>query len=344
MLSDPQKRARYDQFGHEDPTAGGAGLWLGRLLAARASRASAAASADSIFSDVLSAVGATGGYGAARNGPVPGRRPEVRHGADLRGGGQGLHQGSSTSRATRNLSRSATAPARSPAPSRPDLPHLQAAAGQVCGVTQNTMPAVRIRRGASLFTTCHGDGQDRHRSLHRSATAAARCAPVKPRHRQDSRGRGRPASVHHHPTGQGDGRRARRRRRATCRSSSAVRPHKLFKRDGLRPVLRRCPSRCTQAALGAEIDVPTLDKPGHSRPSPRAPSREPRCRITRPGRCPGLRRHRQAATCTSPSTVDVPREAHSRSRRSCCAEFDASMTGKEYEGKKSFFDRMKDAF
>ena len=25
VLSDPQKRARYDQFGHEDPRAGGAG-------------------------------------------------------------------------------------------------------------------------------------------------------------------------------------------------------------------------------------------------------------------------------------------------------------------------------
>ena len=29
VLSDPQKRARYDQFGHEDPTAGGAGYGAG---------------------------------------------------------------------------------------------------------------------------------------------------------------------------------------------------------------------------------------------------------------------------------------------------------------------------
>ena len=39
-----------------------------------------------------------------------------------------------------------------------------------------------------------------------------------------------------------------------------VKPHKLFKRDG-NNLLLDMPISMTQAALGAEIDVPTLEKP-----------------------------------------------------------------------------------
>ena len=99
----------------------------------------------------------------------------------------------------------------------------------------------------------------------------------------------------------------------------------------------------TQAALGAEIDVPTLDKPVKQTASPRARSLVKPCCASSGQGVPRLQRHRQGRPVRHRSRSTCPRKLTEK-QKELLRQFDASMTGKEYEGKKSFFDRMKDAF
>ena len=118
-----------------------------------------------------------------------------------------------------------------------------------------------------------------------------------------------------------------------------VRPHRFFTRKGF-DLHCEIPITFSQAALGAEIDVPTLDKPIKQ--------------VVPEGTQPGtvLRVKGQGIQNLRGSgkgdifvkvNVEVPRKL-SEKQKDLLRQFDAELTGKEYEQKKSFFDRMKDAF
>jgi len=118
-----------------------------------------------------------------------------------------------------------------------------------------------------------------------------------------------------------------------------VRPHRFFTRKGF-DLHCEIPITFSQAALGAEIDVPTLDKPVKQ--------------VVPEGTQPGtvLRVKGQGIQNLRGSgkgdifvkvNVEVPRKL-SEKQKDLLRQFDAELTGKEYEQKKSFFDRMKDAF
>lgn len=118
-----------------------------------------------------------------------------------------------------------------------------------------------------------------------------------------------------------------------------VRPHKLFKRreDNLYIDL---PLTFTQAALGAEVDVPTLGKPVKYRiPEGTQPGQVFCVRGEGVAHLRGAGKGDLYVTCV----VEIPKKL-SEKQKALLREFDGTVTGNQYEKKKSFFDRVKDAF
>ncbi len=118
-----------------------------------------------------------------------------------------------------------------------------------------------------------------------------------------------------------------------------VKPHKIFKRRDYDLYLD-FPLTLTQAALGAELDIPTLGKPVKFR-FPEG---------TQPGqsfsiRGEGIKRLNGAGKgdLYIKAAVEIPKRL-SEKQKDLLRQLDATMTGREYEQKKSFFDRIKDAF
>ena len=96
----------------------------------------------------------------------------------------------------------------------------------------------------------------------------------------------------------------------------------------------------TQAALGAEIDVPTLDKPiRYTVPEGTQPGTVFRIKGQ------GIQYLRGSGKGDLYVTVgvEVPRKLTDR-QKELLRQFEGTVTGREYERKKSFFDHMKTAF
>ncbi|MDL2319203.1 molecular chaperone DnaJ [Eubacteriales bacterium OttesenSCG-928-A19] len=118
-----------------------------------------------------------------------------------------------------------------------------------------------------------------------------------------------------------------------------VEEHKLFKRDGFN-LYCEIPLTITQAALGGTIDIPTLEGlVPHELPEGTQPGDEIRLR----GKGIQMLRGPGKGDLYVHVRVDVPRKL-SEEQKELLRAFEASLTGKEYETRKSFFDRMKDLF
>ena len=118
-----------------------------------------------------------------------------------------------------------------------------------------------------------------------------------------------------------------------------VRPHKLFKRRDYDLYLE-LPITFTQATLGAEIDVPTLDKPvKYNIPEGTQPGTV--FRIKGAG-IPYLRGTGKGDLYVT-AKVEVPRKLTEK-QKELLRQFDGVSTGNEYQEKKNFFERLKDAF
>lgn len=118
-----------------------------------------------------------------------------------------------------------------------------------------------------------------------------------------------------------------------------VRPHKLFKRHDYDLYLE-LPVTFTQATLGAEVDVPTLDKPvKYNIPEGTQPGTV--FRIKGAG-IPYLRGTGKGDLYVT-AKVEVPRKLTEK-QKDLLRQFDGVSTGNEYQEKKNFFDRLKDAF
>ena len=118
-----------------------------------------------------------------------------------------------------------------------------------------------------------------------------------------------------------------------------VRPHPIFERDGY-DIYCEIPITFTQAALGAEIDVPTLGKPVKYK-FPEG---------TQPGQVfcikgegiPHLRGNGKGDLFVT-AVVEIPKKLTEK-QKELLQQFESTVSGNQYEKKKSFFDRVKDAF
>ena len=118
-----------------------------------------------------------------------------------------------------------------------------------------------------------------------------------------------------------------------------VKPHKLFKRDGA-DLYVELPITFTQAALGAEVDVPTLDAPEkYTIPEGTQPGKTFRLRGKGIPYLRGMGRGDLYVTVN----VDVPKKLNAKQKELLRA-FEASVEGGQYEQKKSFFDKVRSAF
>ncbi len=118
-----------------------------------------------------------------------------------------------------------------------------------------------------------------------------------------------------------------------------VRPHKLFKREGTH-LRMEMPISITQAALGAEVDVPTLKEPVKHR-IPEGTQSGDEFRLKGYG-IPDLRTGNKGDIIVR-VRVEVPKRLNDK-QKELLRQLEESMSGKEYEGRKSFAEKIKDKF
>ncbi len=237
VLSDAEKRARYDRYGHAG--VDGAGSHFG--------------SAEDIFAAFGEIFGGSGMFGDffGRGG---GSR--VRRGADIRvdvkltleEAATGINKTIRFNRNTRCKTCAGTG----------SQPGTQPERCQQCGGRGQVVQSAGILSVQTTCPVCRGSGQ----------IVVSPCA--------DCRGQGSvvaPVELDVAiPAGVDDGMRVRLSGEGAasrgdgppgdCYCFVSIRPHKLFHRDGQNLILQM-PITYTQAALGAEIEVPTLDGPDY---------------------------------------------------------------------------------
>lgn len=118
-----------------------------------------------------------------------------------------------------------------------------------------------------------------------------------------------------------------------------VRPHPFFERDGY-DVWCELPLTFTQAALGATVQVPTLDGPMNVNI---AEGSQPGDVQKLKGK--GIQRlnGRGKGDMNIKITIEVPRNLTS-SQKKILSEFDKTTADKNYAKRKGFFEKVKDAF
>ena len=321
VLSDPQKRARYDQFGHEDPRAGGAGGGYGDYTGGFGGG----------FDDIFSAFfgGGFGGGGQRARGPQ--RGDDLRY--DL----------------TITFEEAAFGCEKEISVTRDE--NCEECGGT--GARKGTQP--------TQCPTCHGTGQVQSFVN----TPIGRVSNV--RVCEACHGQG---TIINDPCPKCSGRgRVRRNRKITIKIPAGidngmqiplrkqgepglrggengdlyifvtVKPHKLFTRENY-DLYCDVTVSFTQAALGGEIDVPTLNGMiKHNLPEGTQPGTVIRLRGQ------GIQNLRGAGKgdLYIKVNVEIPRKLTDK-QKELLMQFDETLTGKEYEAKKSFFERVKDAF
>ena len=316
VLSDPQKRARYDQFGPEGAQAGtGYGDFASGFGGG--------------FDDIFSAFfgGGFGGGAQRRNGPQRGNDlrydltitfEEAAFGCEkeiaitreencAECGGTGARKGTSPTQCP-------TCHGRGQVQSFVNTPIGRVSNVRVCEACRGTGSVVK-----DPCPSCNGTGRIRRNrkiSVHIPAG-------IDDNMQIPLRGEGEP------------GRRGGEN--GDLYIFITVKPHRFFTRENY-DLYCEVPVSFTQAALGGEIEVPTL----------KDPVKYTLNEGTQPGtvvrlRGQGIQNLRGAGKGDLYVTirVDVPRKL-SEEQKQLLRQFEQSLTGKEYEGKKSFFDRVKD--
>ncbi|MEG0768154.1 MAG: molecular chaperone DnaJ, partial [Clostridia bacterium] len=322
--SDPNKRARYDQFGHEAPTMGGGqgGFDFGGGFGG------GFGGFDSIF-DVLFNNGGEAGGGRRRNGP--------ERGADLRYDmtitfEEAAFGAKKEFRFQRNENCDAcSGTGAKPGTSAKACPtckgtgQVKVASNSLFGQVVNVRPCSACNGEGKIITEhctkCNGGGRVRvTRTASVNIPAGIDNGQVITMGGQGEPGqRGGPA---------GD-----------LYVYISVKPHKLFKRDGYN-LYCEMPLSFTQAALGGELEIPTLEGTlTHDVPEGTQTDTEFRFK----GRGITMLRGGGKGDLYVKVRVDVPRKLSDK-QKELLRQFEDSLTGKEYETRKSFFERMKDLF
>ncbi len=318
VLSDPDKRARYDQFGFNDPMSGmggggspfdGAGFGFGGM------------------DDILNSFFGMGGMGASRSRNAP------TQGSDL------------AYELTLTFEEAADGCEKSFAFNRLEQCEVCGGSGAKPGTSPKTCPTcggsgqVRTSGGwmqtIRTCPTCGGAGK----TITDKCTACGGAGMVRKRRTANIKV---PAGVDtgslQRMSGQGDAGR-NGGPSGDLMIQYKVRPHKLFRRDGY-DLMLDFPISFTQAALGGEVDIPTL----HSSVKykiPEGTQTDTEFRI----KGQGIQRLRSAGKgdLVVRVRVEVPRRLTEK-QRDLLRQFDAASTGREYDGKKSFAEKLREVF
>ena len=321
-LSDPQKRASYDQFGPDGPQAGGFGGGYGGFSGFDGSGFGG-------FEDIFSSFFGGGAGGARSNGPIPG--DDLRYDLTI-----SFEEAAKGCEKEINLVRDEVCPTCNGSGAKPGskvdtCPNCHGSGQERVvsntpfGRIQNVRTCSRCRGEGKIITEpclkCHGRGKVR--------VSKRRTIKV-------------PAGIDNGQVltirGQG-GLGERGGPPGDLQIVINVRPHKLFKRreDDL---YIEMPLTFTQAALGAELDVPTLTKPvKYKFPEGTQPGQVFRLRGEGVTHLRGGGKGDLYVT----AVVEIPKKLTSQ-QKDLLRQFDASTNGNQYEKKKSFFDKLKDAF
>ncbi len=316
VLSDPDKRARYDQFGMEGPQMGGAGGFGGFGF-----DPSQMGGFESIFDQLFG-----GGMGGARsrNAPQPGN--DLRFNLRI-----SFEEAAFGAKKSFEFTRNENCDVCHGSGARPGT---QPVTCQTCGGTGQvrsgggfmvTVRPCHVCGGTGKVikepcTSCGGSGHQRHkRTANVNIPAGIDDGQVIVMGGQGEPGRNGGPS--------GD-----------LQIVITVAPHKLFRRDGINLYLDM-PISFAQAALGAELDIPTLEGSVKQR-IPEGTQTDTTFRIKGRG-VPRLRTSLKGDLVVT-VRVEVPRRLNDR-QKELLRQFDEA-GGKEGEKQKSFKEKVKDIF
>ena len=318
VLSDPEKRKRYDQFGFDGPQMGGGSGGAGGF---DFSGFGGMGGFESIFDTFFGGMGGS----ARRAGPVQGN--DLQH------------------RITITFEEAAFGCEKSVDFFRNENCDVCGGTGAKPGTQPQTCPTCKgsgqVRTGGGFMVTvrtcptCHGEGKiikDRCQTcggtgrVRRKRSLKLRIpAGIQDGVSLVKRGEGEPG-MRGGPAGD-------------LYITVTVKPHRLFKRDG-NNILLDMPISITQAALGAEIDVPTLEKPVKQR-IPEGTQTGAQFRIKGQG-IPSLKNGLKGDLILTVH-VEVPRKLNER-QKDLLRQLEQSLGGEEYEGRKTFADKIKEIF
>lgn len=321
VLSDPQKRARYDQFGHEDPRAGGAGGGYGDFTGGFGGG----------FDDIFSAFfgGGFGGGGQRARGPQ--RGDDLRYDLTItfEEAAFGCEKEISVTRDENCEECGGTGARKGTQPTQCPTCH---GTGQVQSFVNTPIGRVSNVR---VCEACHGQGTIINdpcpKCSGRGRVRKNRKITIKIPAGIDS-GMQIPLRKQGEPGLRGG-------ENGDLYIFVTVKPHKLFTRENY-DLYCDVTVSFTQAALGGEIDVPTLNGMiKHNLPEGTQPGTVIRLRGQ------GIQNLRGAGKgdLYIKVNVEIPRKLTDK-QKELLMQFDETLTGKEYEAKKSFFERVKDAF
>ncbi len=318
VLSDPERRSRYDQFGFDGPNmqgfggAGGAGDFGGF------------GDFSSIFDSIFG--GGMGGMGGAhRHGPTQG--DDLRHDVTIT-----FEEAANGTKKTFEFIRNENCETCGGSGAKP-------------GTKAQTCPTCKgsgqIRQSGGFMVTvrtcptCHGEGKivkEKCETCNGSGRVRKRrTATIKIPAGIDNgqtivmHGQGEPGQ-HGGPNGD-------------LYVRVRVLPHKLFRRENTTLHLDM-PITIAQAVLGAEIDVPTLKSPVKYR-IPEGTQNEAQFRLKGYG-MPSLRGNTTGDLMIH-IKVEIPKRLNNK-QKDLLRQFEESLTGKEYESKTSFLDKLKSMF
>ncbi len=322
ILSDDQKRARYDQFGFEDPSQGfgGGGSGFGGFGGFDMG------GFGDIFSDLF------GGGGGRRRGPVQG--DDLRYDLTLT-----FVEAAKGCSKDINITHDENCPTCNGTGAKPGTNPTTCptchGTGQTVVTQQTMMGAMRMQR---VCPNCRGEGKiikefcpkcsGRKKIRAQKRITIKVPAGVDNGTQMTLRGLGNPGEMGG-PAGD-------------LLVVFSVRPHRLFKRNGMN-LYCEIPINFSLAALGGEIELPTLDEPvKYQVPEGTQPGTVftvkgaglPDPRTGADGRKGDL-----YVTCE----VEVPRKLTEK-QKELLRQFDESLTGKQYEKSKSFWDKLKSQF
>ncbi len=319
VLSDPDKRARYDQFGFNDPMSGmgGGGNPFGA--------GGFGFGMDDILNSFFGGMGGGMGGGSRRAGPVAGNDLQYELKLTFEEAADGCTKAF-------DFYRTETCDTCGGSGAKPGTSPVTCSMCNGTGQIRQSGGFMAITRtcpncrgtGKVVTDRCPGCGGSGTKRVRRTATVKV------------------PAGIDNGQTvvlnGQGESG-LRGGPNGDLFVTVLVREHKLFERDGSN-LLLEFPISFTQAALGAEVDVPTL----HSSVRYKIPEG------TQTGtefRIKGQGIQRIHGTGKGDLIfrvrVETPRRLSDK-QKELLRQFEDSATGKEYAGKKSFMDKIKSAF
>lgn len=324
VLSDPDKKARYDQFGFNDPMAGMGGGYSDFGGFGSFEGFGGMGGFESIF-DMF-----TGGTSGMRNNPnAPQAGNDLQHTITI-----------SLAEAAKGVEKSFDFYRREHCETCHGSGAKPGTSKETCSTCQGTG---QIRSGGGFFVqirtcpNCNGSGQvikEKCTSCNGSGTTKKkRTASFKVPAGIDNgqsiplKGQGEPGK-NGGPNG-------------NLYIRVLVEKHKIFERDGLN-LHMVFPISFSQASLGAEVDVPTLLDGKIKHKIPEGTQNDTQIKLKGYG-MPYLNNPKIKGDLILHIKVEIPKKLNEKQKK-LLRDFEDSLTGKEYESRKSFLDKIKDLF